>query len=108
MMITRVIEWSGLYRCRRYRVLYSGPTRYGPRAKLCTLDGRSTFWVPASAIRDLRPGPACEVCGIISGDVRSCYYGLLCPSCRCDCEADRPPRRSLRHVLSDLILHIFG
>jgi hypothetical protein len=45
------------YKGRTYRLLWSGPTRYGQRARLEFLDGSKQFWVDAGGIRRVA-GPA--------------------------------------------------
>lgn len=84
-------ERSAQYKGQRYRVVYLGPTRHGPRAKLISMDGRYEFWVDVAALNDIRPGKRCEVCGRIDpGEhaarpstrwVRSTPAGLLCEHC---------------------------
>jgi len=38
------------YKGKTYRLQYSGPTRYGDRAKLQFLDGSKEFWVDLSLV----------------------------------------------------------
>lgn len=47
------------YKGRPYRVLYSGRTRYGMKAKLQYLDGSKEFWVPLDRVSpSRRPSPS--------------------------------------------------
>lgn len=38
------------YKGRPYRVLFAGPTRYGPRAHLEFMNGSKSFWVDLSLV----------------------------------------------------------
>jgi hypothetical protein len=39
-----------IYKRRRYRLLWSGRTRYGERAHLEFMDGSKSFWAPADLV----------------------------------------------------------
>lgn len=41
------------YKGRKYRLLYSGPTKYGKRAHLQFFDGTKDFWVDAGLVHEV-------------------------------------------------------
>lgn len=63
-----------LYKGRKYRLLYLGPTKFGKKAKLGFIGGTKEFWVDANLVTVTtgavlrRPGRVreedqCELCG---------------------------------------------
>jgi hypothetical protein len=49
-MTTTQANRTGLYKGRKYRVLYVGATKYGQRAHLQFFDGSKDFWVAANLV----------------------------------------------------------
>ena len=45
---SRTAEYKG----RKYRLMWSGKTKYGMRAKLAFMDGSKEFWVDASLVSE--------------------------------------------------------
>ncbi len=41
---------TATYKGKTYRLLWTGATKFGKRAKLAFMDGSSEFWVDASAV----------------------------------------------------------
>lgn len=41
---------TATYKGRTYRLLWTGPTKFGRRAKLGFMDGSKEFWVAAAAV----------------------------------------------------------
>lgn len=54
--MTTTTNRIGEYKGRKYRLLYSGPTKYGRRAKLAFMDGTKEFWVAADLVRETQGG----------------------------------------------------
>lgn len=48
----RIAEYKG----RKYRLLWSGKTKYGMRAKLAFMDGSKEFWVDAGMVSESSGG----------------------------------------------------
>lgn len=46
----------GLYKGKKYRVKFVGPTKFGQRAHLEFLDGSKSFWAAAELVQLLREG----------------------------------------------------
>lgn len=74
----------GTYKGRKYRVLWSGPTKYGQRAHLQFFDGSRDFWVDAAAVticpprqRDGEDDGVCAECGRGGHLVADLEDGLL-------------------------------
>lgn len=85
---------TATYKGRNYKLLWSGKTKYGNRAKLGFFDGSKEFWVDASLVT---PGPARVTSGGSDwryrqdgtpGPVRGCYecrmLGRMCKQCQFD------------------------
>jgi hypothetical protein len=86
------------YKGKTYRLLFSGPTKYGRRARLQFTDGTKDFWVDASLVTEGAapaagstggaPSPRGSLrgkrtgcsCGSIEGE----YHPWYCESCRFD------------------------
>lgn len=64
MMRTRERQGQGaVYKGRKYKLLWSGETKYGRRAKLGFFDGSKEFWVAAEAISVVSFERECPDCG---------------------------------------------
>src|ERR1043166_8119820 len=68
---TMTTSQIAVYNGRKYRLAWSGATKYGRRAKLSFLDGSKEFWVDLAKIEihassrpssGFRRGPSCRVC----------------------------------------------
>jgi len=84
------------YKGKSYRLLWSGKTRYGERAKLQFMNGTKEFWVGAELISSGSSGggqsrntgrghPMCEECGtrpaVTTAPDSSGIVGDVCSSC---------------------------
>jgi len=87
------------YKGRSYRLLWSGETKFGRRAKLSFMDGSKEFWADLALVSD---GPAKSTPGAyperrpgrgsLRGKWTGCAYGSIegeyrpwyCESCRFD------------------------
>jgi hypothetical protein len=88
-MTTATTSRCAEYKGRKYRLLWSGKTKYGFRAHLAFFDGSKDFWCDGNAVREL-DGPArfsgremCAECGEYPGSVEcSDSSGLVALCCR--------------------------
>ena len=46
-----------IYKGKKYRLAWSGPTKYGERAKLAYFDGSREFWVNLSTVQVVEDAP---------------------------------------------------
>jgi predicted kinase len=84
---------AAVYKGRKYKLLWVGPTRYGRRAKLGFWDGSREFWVDESKIQVQRGGGGghggkgrpCDECGRPGATIpcadSSGLGGMCCPRC---------------------------
>jgi hypothetical protein len=89
-----VIGKTAVYKGRKYKLLWSGPTRYGNRAKLGFFDGSKEFWVDESRIEVVpdssrsQKREMCDECGVRPGIVKcrdsSGLHGMCCRQCAQD------------------------
>lgn len=82
---------TAIYKGRKYRLIWSGTTKFGTRAHLKFFDGTKDFWVPAGSVMVvnqprkpvLRRGgggwPTCDGCGYSGREVDG--DDAICPQC---------------------------
>lgn len=81
---------SAIYKGRRYRLLWSGETKFGLRAHLKFFDGSKDFWVAVAAITEVEQPksgprknrgswPRCDSCGYSGRELGG--SDAICPRC---------------------------
>lgn len=80
---------TAVYKGKKYRVLYKGPTKFGERVKLQFMDGTQEFWVDAHKVSpgapEMRSDDACPECGRhhrwAPCGYPGCAPGVYCDEC---------------------------
>lgn len=66
---------TGTYKNRKYKIVWSGQTKYGPRTHLAFFDGSKDFWVATDQVTDI------QIARRKDGHV----FGCDDPACAGDC-----------------------